>query len=208
MERGCGLLTSLFLSAGFHPALRSLTDDPPALSEPLRHVLRRWGLGWPPNMGWTVWDHQSPETTEEGRGSHLVFFLFFFFSWVFICIFFQNKTEPLCLIAPDTDCAYESELMFVSQSTLTGFIGPFLNFLTFGGGSAKWLRQFYIIISSSTSSLDFALKQTTYKFTVFTSEQLRRGESETAPLFRWTLYQTMIHFFSWGTSPPWTRTDQ
>lgn len=94
-----GLLTSLFLSAGFHPALHSHTDDPPALSEPLRRVLGRWGLGWPPNTGWTVWDHQSPETTEEGRGGGqlVLFFFLSFFSWFFSCIFFFPKQNGASL---------------------------------------------------------------------------------------------------------------
>ncbi|XP_022616528.1 CTD nuclear envelope phosphatase 1 isoform X1 [Seriola dumerili] len=40
-QEGRDLLTSLFLSAGFLPALHSQTVDPPALSEPLRRVLSR-----------------------------------------------------------------------------------------------------------------------------------------------------------------------
>ena len=98
-QEGRDLLTSLFLSAGFLPALRSHTDDPPALSEPLRCLLRRRGLGWTPYTGWTVWGHQSPETTGEGVGASLFFFPFFFFLilYLFFVFVFQNKMEPFAL---------------------------------------------------------------------------------------------------------------
>lgn len=122
-----GLLTSLFLFAGFHPALRSHhTDDPPALSEPLRRVLRRRGLRWPPAMGWTVWDHPSPETTGESGGASLFFvfsFLCFSFSFLFdsLFVFFPKQMEPFCLIAPDTDYVR----MEASRSMLAEFVSPF-----------------------------------------------------------------------------------
>lgn len=76
--------------------LRSHTDDPPALSEPLRRVLRRWGLGRPPKTGWTVRDHQSPKLLRRDGGATLFFFFFFYFfsSRFFICIFFFfSKTK-------------------------------------------------------------------------------------------------------------------
>lgn len=38
-----------------------------------------------------------------GEGASL-FFFFFLLDSLFVFVFFQNKTEPLCLIAPDTDC--------------------------------------------------------------------------------------------------------
>lgn len=109
--RGIGLVDQPLLSAGFHPALHSHVDDPPALSEPL--------LRWPPHTGWTVWDQQNPRTTGEGGGASFFFFFLFFFRCcffslgsLFVLFFFllQNKEEPLCLIAPDTDCVcMESE---------------------------------------------------------------------------------------------------
>ena len=81
--------------AGFHPALRSHTDDPPALSEPLRRVLRRWGLGWPPKTGWTVRDHQSPKLLRRDGGATLFFFFYFFFFLIlylyFFFFFFKTK---------------------------------------------------------------------------------------------------------------------
>lgn len=86
----------------------------------------------------------------------LFFFFFFFvlFDSLFV-FFFQNKTEPLCLIAPDTDCVR----MKVSLCTWVGVcllssLVPFLNFFDNweGGGSAKQQRQFYVIISSSSPS--------------------------------------------------------
>lgn len=61
----------------------------PLWASQIRRVLRRWGLGWAPNMGRTVWDHQSPETTGTAGGAS-----FFFSSWFFICIiFFFSKTK-------------------------------------------------------------------------------------------------------------------
>lgn len=179
-----GLLTSLFLSASFHPALHSHPDGPPALSEPLRHVLRRWGLGWPTNTGWTVRDHQNPESTGEGEGASLFFlfyFLFVFFpSWFFICIFFENKMEPLCLIAPDTDCV----CMEVSLCTWVGVcsLSSFVLFKLFW--RLDWGKEedqqsnkdnFYII-SSSPLSPDIALQRTTLViYCLNLSEQLNRG---------------------------------
>lgn len=75
--------------------LRSHTDDPPALSEPLRRVLRRWGLGRPPKTGWTVRDHQSPKLLRRDGGATLFFFflLFFFFSILYLYFFFFSKTK-------------------------------------------------------------------------------------------------------------------
>lgn len=210
---GRGLLTSLFLSAGFHPALHSHADDPPALSEPLRHVLRRWGLGWLSNTGWTVWDHQSPETTGEGGGSQLVFFS----SWFFICFFlffFQNKTEPFCLIAPDTDCVR----MEVSLCTWVGvcLLSSLVLFKLFWrlggrerGGSAKQQRQFYIISSSSPSSPDIALLQTTHQLTVLNpSEQRITGKIENAPFLdqRHTpevIYRFLRYIFFFSPQQEW-----
>lgn len=75
--RGIGLVDQPLLSAGFHPALHSHVDDPPALSEPL--------LRWPPHTGWTVWDQQNPRTTGEGGGASF-FFSFFFFVVVFFLL--------------------------------------------------------------------------------------------------------------------------
>ena len=71
---------------------------------------RRGGLGRAPDTGWTVMGSPEPRNYWGGRGSHLFFFclFFFFFDSLFVILNFfflpQNKTEPLCLIAPDTDC--------------------------------------------------------------------------------------------------------
>lgn len=76
-------------------------------------VLRRRGLRWPPITGCSVWDHPCPETTGERGGASL-----FIFSLILYLYFFPKQMEPLCLIAPDTDCEYEVGLCLLSSVVL------------------------------------------------------------------------------------------
>lgn len=182
--------------------LRSHTDDPPALSEPLRRVLRRWGLGRPPKTGWTVRDHQSPKLLRRDGGATLFFFfssVFFLLDSLFVFFFFFPKQNGASLPYRSWYwlCAYEDELVYMSQSMLAEFVSPFLNFFDNWegggerGGSAKQQRQFCVIISSSSSSPsppDIALKQTTHQFTVLTPRSNWVGENREPPLFRSTSY--------------------
>lgn len=91
---GRGSLTGLFLSARFHPALRSRTDSPTALSKPLRLVLRRGGLRWKSYDGRNSTGSPKSRNYWGERGPASFFFPF----WFFICIFFfQNKWSPSAL---------------------------------------------------------------------------------------------------------------
>lgn len=79
------------------PPLRSRADDPPALLGAFPRRIEGWRD--PLTRDEQFGDHRNPEAHEEGGGP-----LFFF---LILSLFFppqKNKMEPLCLIAPDTDC--------------------------------------------------------------------------------------------------------
>lgn len=77
--------------------------------------------GRPPDTGWKVRGHQGAHKLLRGVGGAACFFFSRFFICMFFLFFFQNKTEPLCLIAPDADCVHTE----VSSCTRVGVCQSF-----------------------------------------------------------------------------------
>lgn len=157
------------LSSGFLPALRSQTDDPPALSE-----VSWGGEGWGDRL---IRDGQygiiRAQKLQGREGEPAVFFFCFlvFLNSLFV-FFFLSKTKwslsalSLLILTVVSECTRVGE-------RLLNLLVLFKLFWKIGKGrrgiSKSKPRQFYIINSSSSpSSPDVALKQTALQYTVST----------------------------------------
>lgn len=111
------------LPASLLPSVPSQTTHQPSLSP--SDV--SWGdEGWGDRL---IWDEQYGITRAQKllrREGEPPFLFFFFILYLYFFFFFQNKMEPLCLIAPDTDCVRmkKSWCMWVGVCLLSSLV-PF-----------------------------------------------------------------------------------
>lgn len=128
-----------------------------------------------------------PENYWGGRGGGRSQLVFFFLISLFVLFFFQNKVEPFCLTAPDTDCVHTE----VTSCTRVGvrLLRSLVLFKLLGEGgeregSARQQRQFSIILSSFFSSIITGLctsEDNSSFFGLNLSGQPGRRKQRTAP---------------------------